>query len=48
MIEGYHSVGIKVFFNMQAKVSGTISIAFSELLSPQNKGESDPLALLQQ
>jgi len=41
-------VGAKLVFNTQAKISGAISIAFSELLSSQNKGEFDPLVLLQQ
>lgn len=48
IVGGYNSVGAKLFLNMQAKISGAISIAFSELLSPQNKGEFDPLVLLQQ
>lgn len=48
VVGGYNSVGTELFFNMQAKISGAISITFSELLSPQNKGEFDPLVLLQQ
>lgn len=34
--------GHKPVFNAQAKISGAISIAFSEL-PPPNKGEFDPL-----
>lgn len=48
VVGGYNSVGTKLVFNTQAKISGAISIAFSEFLSPQNKGEFDPVVLLQQ
>lgn len=39
VVGGYNSVGTKLVFNTQAKISGAISIAFSEFMSPQNKGE---------
>lgn len=48
VVGGYNSVGTKLFFNMEAKISGAISIVFSEVLSPRNKGEFDPLLILQQ
>lgn len=48
VVGGYNSVGTKLFSNMEAKISGAISIVFSEVLSPRNKGEFDPLFLLHQ
>lgn len=48
VIGEYSSVGTKLVFNMQAKISGAISITFSELLSLQHKGKFDPVVLLQE
>lgn len=36
---GYNTAGINLVFNVQAKISGAISIADSELLSLQDNGE---------